>query len=166
MTTLLLETVDAVKKVLGEIEASGKEGAEEYGALRQRLQAVCDGRDPEAAQGPASAPPVLSDAKTGGPEAAAASGSQAPAAERFSGFEIGPVVPEEPGVEEHAAADPSAGNAAAAKEAEPAEDPRTAADEEGGQGPRRSVAESNIRVEVGLLDELMNLVGELVLARN
>ena len=31
---------------------------------------------------------------------------------------------------------------------------------------RRSVADSTIRVDVGLLDKLMNLVGELVLARN
>jgi two-component system chemotaxis sensor kinase CheA len=34
------------------------------------------------------------------------------------------------------------------------------------QGPKRSVADSAIRVDVDLLDGLMNLVGELVLARN
>jgi two-component system chemotaxis sensor kinase CheA len=34
------------------------------------------------------------------------------------------------------------------------------------QAASRSVVESSIRVDVGLLDELMNLVGELVLARN
>jgi two-component system chemotaxis sensor kinase CheA len=34
------------------------------------------------------------------------------------------------------------------------------------QAPRRSVADSAIRVDVDLLDGLMNLVGELVLARN
>ncbi len=38
-----------------------------------------------------------------------------------------------------------------------------------GQGPwegRPAVSETNIRVDVGVLDQLMNLVGELVLARN
>jgi two-component system, chemotaxis family, sensor kinase CheA len=34
------------------------------------------------------------------------------------------------------------------------------------QAPRRSVADSAIRVDVDLLDSLMNMVGELVLARN
>jgi two-component system chemotaxis sensor kinase CheA len=34
------------------------------------------------------------------------------------------------------------------------------------QGESRGVTDSNIRVDVGLLDKLMNLVGELVLARN
>ena len=37
---------------------------------------------------------------------------------------------------------------------------------DGGGDGRRSVSESTIRVDVGLLDSLMNLVGELVLARN
>ncbi len=35
-----------------------------------------------------------------------------------------------------------------------------------GNDPGRSLSDSSIRVDVGLLDELMNLVGELVLARN
>ena len=35
-----------------------------------------------------------------------------------------------------------------------------------GEGQRRSVADSSIRVDVDLLDSLMNLVGELVLTRN
>ena len=34
------------------------------------------------------------------------------------------------------------------------------------EGQKPTVAESNVRVDVGLLDRLMNLVGELVLARN
>ena len=38
---------------------------------------------------------------------------------------------------------------------------------EGADGaPRVAVADSSIRVDVALLDKLMNLVGELVLARN
>ena len=44
-----------------------------------------------------------------------------------------------------------------------AEDKRTATDR---QNETRSVADSSIRVDVDILDRLMNLVGELVLARN
>ena len=44
---------------------------------------------------------------------------------------------------------------------EPVLDPEPSAEE-----PRRSVADSSIRVDVDLLDSLMNLVGELVLTRN
>jgi two-component system, chemotaxis family, sensor kinase CheA len=39
-------------------------------------------------------------------------------------------------------------------------------DEPASDEPRRSLADSTIRVDVGLLDSLMNLVGELVLTRN
>ncbi|MEO6714776.1 MAG: chemotaxis protein CheA [Mycobacteriales bacterium] len=38
--------------------------------------------------------------------------------------------------------------------------------QQGDQLPQRSIYESTLRVDVALLDELMNLVGELVLARN
>ncbi len=46
--------------------------------------------------------------------------------------------------------------------AEPAPAPAASADPDG----RHGVAETSIRVDVGLLDRLMNLAGELVLARN
>lgn len=39
-------------------------------------------------------------------------------------------------------------------------------EEEQAEDPRASATESSIRVEIGLLDRLMNLVGELVLTRN
>ena len=38
MTTLLLEAVDAVKRVLGEIESNATEGAADYTDLCERLQ--------------------------------------------------------------------------------------------------------------------------------
>ncbi len=52
-----------------------------------------------------------------------------------------------------------------ADESEPAEPVLEELPAEGGDA-RRSVADSTIRVDVGLLDSLMNLVGELVLTRN
>jgi len=54
--------------------------------------------------------------------------------------------------------------------AEPADldaiDQRSGDDRRTGDDRRAAVAESSLRVDVGLLDRLMNLVGELVLARN
>ena len=73
-------------------------------------------------------------------------------------------------VETDADAEPAAGVAAAG--AALASEPAVAAPEEvhdaqpAVNGARRAVADSSIRVDVGLLDKLMNLVGELVLARN
>ena len=59
---------------------------------------------------------------------------------------------------------PKAQPAAAEKEpAEPGEAPAPAAPSEAAQS---AISDSAIRVDVGLLDKLMNLVGELVLARN
>ena len=94
LVALLLECLDAVRKILASIEAAGKEGPDEYHGLVERLTA-------------AVASPI-----------------------------------EEP-------------SAAAPVDSAPAEAEKSSA-----------ASESAIRVDVGLLDKLMNLVGELVLARN
>jgi two-component system chemotaxis sensor kinase CheA len=93
LVAVILDCVDAIRKILANIEASQKEGPDEYGALMERLAAAI----------------------------------AAPAAE-----------PEQPAAE------------AAQPEIEKSS----------------NASESAIRVDVGLLDKLMNLVGELVLARN
>ncbi len=164
ITTLLLETVDAVKKVLREIEASGSEGSEEYSRLRERLQAVCDGKDPGGS--PRSGPPAPD--ASAGITAASHAPDAAPAAAppEEAALEKPPLVAET--VSTPAAVTP---DSSASLEEETAEVARTPAETskaepETDTGSRRSVAESNIRVDVGLLDKLMNLVGELVLARN
>jgi two-component system chemotaxis sensor kinase CheA len=112
--SLILETVDATRKVLASIEASGEEGPDRFEDLTERLRAAA-----QSGAGPAlpSAPP-----QTGSP-AAAPEGNGLPAP------------PEDKRPEEDAA--------------------RSSA-----------VADANIRVAVGLLDNLMDLVGELVLTRN
>jgi two-component system, chemotaxis family, sensor kinase CheA len=104
IVTLILDTVDATRKVLTTIEANGEEGPQRFEDLADRLRA--------AAQAPAGEEPV--------PVPAAP-----PAAEQR---------------DEHES---------------PEEGAKTSA-----------VADANIRVAVGLLDTLMDLVGELVLTRN
>jgi len=92
---VILECMDAVRKILANLERTEKEGPDEYGGLIDRLSsAIADPEDvPDLTAAPQEAAP--------------------PEAERSS-----------------------------------------------------AVSESAIRVDVGLLDKLMNLVGELVLARN
>jgi two-component system chemotaxis sensor kinase CheA len=99
LVTLILESVDAIKRVLVSIETSGEEGPEDHVDLRHHLEA----------------------ART----SSAASADPAPAV-----------------------------GTGASEVDNPANQ----------KGP--SISDSTIRVDVGLLDKLMNLVGELVLARN
>jgi len=104
--SLILESVDAIRKVLAAIETTGDEGPEKFEDLIEKLE--------KAAQGNA---------------------------ETLKG---------------HAAI-----NAASTTPVTSEEDPSST---ESDRAP--SVADTTIRVDVGLLDKLMNLVGELVLARN
>ncbi|MDA1312639.1 MAG: chemotaxis protein CheW [Acidobacteria bacterium] len=143
LTTLLLETVDIVKKILREIEASGNEGSERYLDLVERLQAVCD--DKSGAE--AVAPEQASAGNPGGLER-----SYPPASEPVE--EVAAEGDEHP----HFARQPDSASPAEGEQGEPPAAVPAAT--------RSSVTDANIRVSVDLLDKLMNLVGELVLTRN
>ena len=115
LISLILETVDATRKVLASIEESGGEGPDRFEEITERLRI--------AVQSPAEAanPLVLGPALNTQAELEAGIGaSEAPEKAK----------PEENGVKSSA------------------------------------VADANIRVGVGLLGKLMDLVGELVLTRN
>jgi two-component system chemotaxis sensor kinase CheA len=106
LVDLILETVDASRKILVAIEDTEAEGTEEYSGLVRRLESACTGTAPAS------------------------------------------VAPEEPRAD------------AAAGEPGPPDPSRLEGEK------TTAAADSAIRVDVGLLDKLMNLVGELVLARN
>lgn len=129
VVTALLGTVDAVRAILGHLEADGTEGEGDYGSLKAQLQALQNGE------------PV--------PEVAPAAEPDEPPAEA-SGEAPG----EAPGEEEPI--DAESAPAAPTASADDAAAPRAA----------ERHADANVRVDVRLLDSLMNLVGELVLARN
>jgi len=156
MISALLEYSDALKEILGCLEKTGQQGDKDYTSLLQTLQQLQTGEVPqEVAPAPASEaaaepandkwglfedePPALT------PVAAA------PVVENnvrsLSGEES---LPASPGV--------LAPVASLAETVAPAES----------NGPKATgpASETAIRVEVGQLDKLMNLVGELVLARN
>ena len=111
LVSIILETVDAIRKILDSIEASGEEGAGHFEDLVERLRAATQ-------QGNAAKPL------------------------------------------------PEPADVAQATNREPATKPEQAAKREEDPAKTSAVADSNIRVGVGLLDKLMDLVGELVLTRN
>ena len=169
LTTLLLETVDIVKTILAEIETTGAEGSQTYDELRNRLQAACDGQDPEdlvaeeaSAAGP-SEDPATPD------ELGGETSEQAAADETIEGEPRPEPTSQDAAEPATATAGSTAGEAAAeASQLDEAPDPKgtVASARKAPAETRSSVADSTIRVHVGVLDKLMNLVGELVLARN
>ena len=159
MTTLLLEAVDAVKRVRGEIETNATEGSSDYTDLCERLQAICDGAPAETVEGPASsASPRPADQGKPASVSATETGVEGKPLEPQSGKTAVPL-------EAKSEPAPPAAQAAVAAGAR-----GSAGDQQGAQTgaplTESRVASSNIRVDVSLLDKLMNLVGELVLVRN
>ncbi len=147
MASALLATVDAVRFMLGQIEATGQPGDRDFSSLIELLSRLNEGIHASA---PAAMPPALPGtalspcgAPVESPEpATATTSSPAPTP---SGLFPTAQMPAPP---------PPPHEAAAAGSNETAETRASA------------VSDSTIRVDVGLLDKLMNLVGELVLARN
>jgi two-component system chemotaxis sensor kinase CheA len=145
ITSALLETVDAVRTMLVEVENTGNDGQADYSALSERLRAICRADAETPSDEPAHAEPV-----------------------------------DESGV--HAAAELEPEAVASVADAEAADDtaPEVAqrgssptAQTHGGHRAGDGVEErhaaplpENVRVDVGLLDKLVDLAGELVLTRN
>ena len=145
LVSLILETVDATRKVLGTIEASGTEGSITFVDLTERLRIAAELKVDLESQ----LPPCVSTA---------------------------PECTPEPAVDKNSAASQESEQPVKAENVVDAKNP-----EEKWEGTERrkqsapkdedverssAAADSNIRVGVGLLDKLMDLVGELVLTRN
>lgn len=110
LVSLILETVDATRKVLASIEASGEEGQDHFEDLTERLRVTAQMTSGNKSQASPSLPVEQVNAN---------------------------------------------GVSGLSEEAKPQDSARSSA-----------AADANIRVAVGLLDKLMDLVGELVLTRN
>ncbi|HEX3757397.1 MAG TPA: chemotaxis protein CheA [Kofleriaceae bacterium] len=136
MTTVLLAMVDVIRGLLTQIETTGEEGQGDYSVLIEQLTMLYRGGTPALGSDAAPAP------ATAAPEPPAAAPEPTPVA-----APLPPVAAPTP------AAPPLLSPAAA-----PAHEAAPAAESPAG--------ETSIRVDVALLDKLMNLVGELVLARN
>jgi len=136
ITSALLATVDAVRYMLGRIEATGQPGDRDYTSLIALLSQLNDGSEPSAAI--AVAAETEPELEPEMPEPVAPP----------------PVDPAVPALATTSTASPMPSEPVASAPAEAAE----------GRSP--AVSDSTIRVDVALLDRLMTLVGELVLARN
>ncbi|MBI5364089.1 MAG: chemotaxis protein CheA [Planctomycetes bacterium] len=162
ITSALLAMFDAVRRMLAEIEASGSDGAGDYSELVRTLTALQESGSPPtkaAAPPPAvAAAPVVSAPVVSAPVVSAP--VRAPATPAQTGFQVFAKAT----AQKAEAPAPARGEDARPKEREfPAADAvHTPSETKSNSG----VADTNIRVDVGLLDRLMNLVGELVLARN
>jgi len=155
LVSLILETVDATRKVLASIEADGKEGPARFTDLTERLRAAAQlpsGAEPQPA--PVPAPPA--------PAVVPAPVATAPEAPPSPVVDVAPAVVEARQPEPVVVEDRRQG-----EDRRQDEDRRKDADKKDEDGTRHSAAaDANIRVGVGLLDKLMDLVGELVLTRN
>ncbi|MBI2569987.1 MAG: chemotaxis protein CheA [Candidatus Schekmanbacteria bacterium] len=147
-STLLLRFVDSGRKLLQNIEQCGAEGDFDFSELEERLTAAvsnrADGGAASAALIPATAPAVARPAEAAAVFAPETAVAPVPAQAPVSA----PVTIEE-----------EADEAAAPEQ-------RTDAGDGGGGARKGPQSDGTVRVRVEILDKLMNLVGELVLARN
>jgi two-component system, chemotaxis family, sensor kinase CheA len=143
ITSALLAMVDAVRRMLADIENTGSDGENDYAELVARLNELQEALTPAAEERPglveeaAQRPSLVEEAAKLTATASLETQETAPA------LEVAPAV--------DAAPDKAATERAPAEQAE---------------AHGSAVADTTIRVDVHLLDKLMNLVGELVLARN
>lgn len=157
----LLGMVDAVRAMLDEISEHGHDGRERYSSLIAQLSEL---KDHGKMLGGAAAAPKVQQA----PEAPSADVAIGEHAHVFAADDVA----DDKSAEKAANVDtptPSKPVAAAtpatpATSATPADDGKSRA--EAPEKAPTSVVEASIRVDVPVLDALMNLVGELVLARN
>ncbi|MBI5433664.1 MAG: chemotaxis protein CheA [Planctomycetes bacterium] len=161
ITSGLLAMVDAVRKMLGNIEQSRSEGEEDYAALIEQLTKL-SGRDAAASPTPSIAPAtVTNDSQTPSPSTPLPSLGDVL-------LNTGAVSPKdiELAVAKQLAGDPLRLGELLVEQGSATHETIREALKKQQEAHPTSVADSSIRVDVGLLDKLMNLVGELVLARN
>ena len=141
MGGVLLELVDVLRKILRSIENAQGEGSEDPAALISALKSLCSALPKEGKESVKTAPDGLAAEKPKAPSHP----SPAVAEQKVPG-RTAPPVSKNPL--------PKEGPASPA----PAETPAAS----GGS----HLEETTLRISVGLLDDLMNLTGELVLMRN
>lgn len=167
ITTSLLQMVDAVRDIIEHVEADGEEGDASHDVLIDELSRL------ERGETLAAATPVAVEAEIEAVEIE----HEIETIDMEPDVEVAPVE-----VEAVAVAEPEhvvAPEPVAAAESFEVEEPVSEPDlvevvaetdpvkqEKASSGDDRHAPIESIRVDVGLLDDLMNLVGELVLARN
>lgn len=146
ITTGLLAMVDAIRRILAVVEATGGEPNEDYGELIATLNRLnAPGQKPAAA--PAATAVMAEAVAVPGPASSPVGAATDTTAPRM----------------EHA---PARATEETPMEIDIAAETRSSDERPAGGERRPAIVDTSLRVDVGLLDKLMNLVGELVLARN
>jgi two-component system chemotaxis sensor kinase CheA len=154
MTSALLAMVDAVREILAIVEATGydvEDDATDLSPLIATLTAFADGEQPDAAAAPAG-------------EAVAATDTAATVdvVAVTESVEVVEIIEEPDGTIEIIDTETVVTDLLIT----PSDAPVSPTGDHEPEQRQGVTTESSIRVDVGLLDRLMNLVGELVLARN
>ena len=166
--TTLLATIDGVRSLLAMIEETGNEGDVDVEAIITTVHAQMNSEAPvpapAAAEEPAAVeePVPIEEATRPSPEPV--EGQRRPLGQML--VESGAAAPSDVGsaLQQQLEGDERKLGTILLEEGKAA--PAAVTEALQAQAPKRSVADSAIRVDVDLLDGLMNLVGELVLARN
>ncbi len=197
IASALLNMLDAVRTMLGEVERTGGDGDEGYSGLIEILNRLKEGgsfspaavtptpipTDASAATVIANVPEPLPDyflvtptAETQAPFCPSADEQATATAASFSDNLIFFAEPEPPARSAPPLPSPEPAPSRVVASPPPTTDNTTAVIERGSNPPppppaptpcgAPTIADSSIRVDIPLLDKLMNLVGELVLARN
>ncbi len=161
VTTTLLAMIDAVRELLSAIDATGGEGDGDYSGLIVDLERL-DERSGEKKKDPPKADESPGNVRSGRIELVPETSESSEETERTTGPKVAPKKSpsklrkknEPPVIEDVPTQQPEAGDIDGVHDQE-IEAPTTTA-----------LGESSLRVDVHVLDHLMNLVGELVLARN
>ena len=168
LTSVLLRLNDAVRGMLQRIEEQGNEGNEDYSALIGTLAALSDGQQVAVAPPVVEAPPT--EAELQAALDAAAGLDSCDEAPRLGEILVdqGLVYPADVAAAVHEQTQGVNARVGEILVARGSTNPEAVTQALAAQQDARvgHVAEGSIRVDVSLLDRLMNLVGELVLARN
>ncbi len=183
ITSELLALTDAVREMIDAIATSGTEGAGDYAALEDRLRALAEGEavptappaaattpdpDPEPEPDEQVAPAPVPEEPASSPEASGLDAAALPDSPRLGDVLVQAGRASRADVDRALAmqqdGDPRhVGEILVALEVV---SPQDILDTLQAQPPAAPIADTTIRVDVDLLDTLMNLVGELVLNRN
>jgi two-component system chemotaxis sensor kinase CheA len=150
ITTDLLALIDAVRAILANIDATGQEGDEGYADLIARLKSHGEGEESLTGSPRGGTSTPRSAAKVSARKTSASTPAKSARAKKN--------VPEK-----------RSSRKPKKVQTEPTPEPAAVADEDADELELASTptnAETSIRVDVRILDHLMNLVGELVLSRN
>jgi two-component system, chemotaxis family, sensor kinase CheA len=155
ITTALLNMVDAVRQMLREIESTGTDGEVDYPELREKLTRLLQ-------------PSQETEERKGTP-----AGKRAEQVEAAPALNVGRSSPETEPKPTETQSEGKSGGIESTRGSNPLVEHTAAPASEDGDAQRNqaptsqaSASDSTVRVNVGLLDKVMTLVGELVLARN